>query len=212
MIDKLYLEKVQTDAIKRYNERYEKIGVSPKTLGWGSLEHQLERFRTINKNCDLNRKTIIDLGCGFGDLYRYLKEKNIDVEYIGIDINSHFIDFCKKNYPEQKFYCKNIMIEDVDIVADVVISLGTLNFKLEDDLNYEYSKIFMEKAFNMSRDKIIVDFLSDRITSSYPREDFVFYHSPQKIFDYAMNLSENVLLIHNYKPIPQKEFMIIIEK
>ena len=59
---------------------------------------------------------------------------------------------------------------------------------------------------------LIVDFLSFKTTSDYKKEDFVFYHKPDEILKFALSLSENVVLKHNYAPIPQKEFMLFIYK
>jgi hypothetical protein len=59
---------------------------------------------------------------------------------------------------------------------------------------------------------LVVDFLSTYRTPDYPQEDFIFYHDPKIMLDFALNLSANVVLKHNYAAIPQKEFMLFIYK
>jgi SAM-dependent methyltransferase len=45
--------------------------------------------------------TVLDLGCGNGRLYEFLKPKK--VRYLGIDHNSHLLDKARKSYPEARF-------------------------------------------------------------------------------------------------------------
>ncbi|SFR58601.1 class I SAM-dependent methyltransferase [Anaeromicropila populeti] len=206
-------KKIQEDAVKRYSQRYEKLGVVPQALGWGCKEDQLERFQVITKYNDLSNQTILDIGCGFGDFYVYLKEKQIPCTYIGIDIIPQFISHCKEQFPEAEFYDKNILLDFEDIPeADYVISLGTLNYKLTEIDNIVYTDIFMEKAFQKARQKLILDFLSTRLTKDYPREDFVYYHEPKEILDMAFSFTENVELIHNYGSNQHKQYMVILGK
>lgn len=213
MISKQEILQLEQKAIKRYSNRFEKKGVSPSSLGWGSKNDQLERFKVITKECNLDGKTIMDIGCGFADFFSYLNSINIKINYIGVDIVPHFVNYCKKKYSKQDFYCKNIMLNfDQLPSADIVVALGILNYNFDEVSNFEYSKLFIEKIFNIAREKIIVDFLSKYRTEEYPKEDFVYYHSPEDIFEFITSLTNDFSLIHNYPPIPQKEFMIFADK
>ena len=213
MIEEKDLIKVETNAIERYSNRYKKLGISPKSLGWGCKEDQLERFRVIEEHCDLRGKTIMDIGCGFSDLLTYLNKKKINVNYIGVDIVPDFILYSKKHFPMHQFYNLNIMTRSKELPkADILISLGVINFRLDFIPNFEYTKLYITNAFELTKKILIVDFLSNYRNLNYRKEDFVYYHSPEKIFKFAMTLTQNVRIIHNYKPIPQKEFMIILER
>ncbi|MFX1314072.1 MAG: methyltransferase domain-containing protein [Promethearchaeota archaeon] len=213
MINKDFFIAVEEEAILRYSNRYKNLGFSPKSLGWGCKEDQLERFQVIFNHVDLEGKTVMDIGCGFADLYLFLTEKGVKLNYIGVDIVPDFINYCKDKFPNQKFFNKNIMYQTNELPkADIVISLGTLNFKLENNLNFEYSKFFIKEAFELTKELLIVDFLSEYRTPDYPKEDFVFYHQPEEVIKFAMKLTNNISIIHNYRPIPQKEFMILMEK
>jgi len=98
-------------------------------------------------------------------------------------------------------------------VADAGIMLGVLNLNLKEKFdNYAYSELFIEKAFGCVKKLLVVDFLSEEITAPYPKEDFVFYHNPARMLEFAFTLTPNVVLKHNYQPIPQKEFMLYLYK
>ena len=191
------------------------------TLGWGSRKQQKKRFAaTIISEFFFTHKTVLDIGCGFGDYFAFLSKNNIKIKkYTGWDINPKLIFEAKKHIPENtknaQFKVKNILTGPLDIKnkIDIVIMLGVMNFNLKSKFNnYEYSKLCIKKAFDCAREVLVVDFLSNRLTGDYPKEDFVFYHDPCKMLEFALTLSGDVILKHNYAPIPQKEFMLLIFK
>lgn len=210
---KIIYEQLQKEALDRYQTRFYKEGETPKALGWGELNDQLVRFKTICDNIELKNKSILDIGCGFADFCGFLLDRGIECNYIGVDIIPEFIQCCKNKYKNATFINTNIMLEDVKIPkADIVVTTGTLNLKLKLISNLEYTKNFMKKAFSKAEECLVLDFLSTHLVDSYPREDFVFYHDPKDVLDMAFDLTNDIKLVHNYQAIPQKEFTLIMYK
>ncbi len=83
-----------TEATKnRYDNRLSIHGKDIKTLGWGNIEQQEYRFKNILNATDFNKKNILDIGCGFGDLYDFLKNSQIKIQsYTGWDINENLLE------------------------------------------------------------------------------------------------------------------------
>jgi SAM-dependent methyltransferase len=217
-MDKI-IQDISAGMIERYSSRYRTLGYDVKTLGWGNTEQQKYRFQqTLFSGIDLDGKSLLDIGCGFGDYIKVLEEQKINFQkYIGWDINPDLIEESKKIWKgnsKVSFEVNNLAESPVsEEVADVAIMLGVLNLNFKEKYNnYEYSKLFISKAFSLVNKLLIVDFLSSHNTQDYPKEDFVFYHDPAKILEFALTLSPNVELKHHYKPIPQKEFMLFIYK
>ena len=74
----------------------------------------------IKKKCNIKKtSTILDIGCGTGEIVSKLSEFNI----IGLDKSSSMIKLCKEKYPENNF-----------ILADI-LNNSKLNY------NYEYSHV-----------------------------------------------------------------------
>ncbi|NVL90353.1 MAG: hypothetical protein HWN69_05065, partial [Desulfobacterales bacterium] len=46
-------------------------------VGWGSEESQKCRFGVLCQLDDLSGKSVLDVGCGLGDLYGYLRNRDI---------------------------------------------------------------------------------------------------------------------------------------
>lgn len=195
----------------RYGERWKKMGqkANPKILGWGCREDQLTRFQAMVSQEVFSNRTILDIGCGFADFYGYLKSLSIPCRYIGVDMMEEFVGYSRESYPDAEFICCDFMTQPERLPqADYVVSNGTMNFKLEDNLSY--TEKFLKMAFGKADKKLIVDFLSTVTTPGYPKENTVYYHSPGDILNMAFALTPDVKLIHDYAPIPQKEFMIIL--
>jgi len=213
------IDDISKGMISRYSERYKKLGYDVKTLGWGTKEQQNYRFSQVLKgDVDFTDRKVLDIGCGFGDLGSFLLANNVDFkEYVGWDLNPDLINEANsiwKSYKKLSFEVENIAsLKPNGTVADIGIMLGVLNLNFKDKMdNYEYSKKLIASAFQSVREVFLVDFLSAKISLDYPKEDFVFYHDPGIILDFALTLTSNVEIKHNYSPIPQKEFMLFIYK
>lgn len=72
--------------------------------------------------------TIIDLGCGSGDMLKkialWAREKSIAIRLIGVDANPHIISYAENNtrdYPEIEFKCINIFSDEfMELKCDVI--------------------------------------------------------------------------------------------
>ena len=211
------MKDISDSIINRYSVRLKKYGSNVKTLGWGSKEQQLRRFDEFLKYIpDIKNKSIVDIGCGLGDFYSYVGKSKCK-SYTGIDINPDLINTAKKNFEEDKsvkFMCKNLTYETSEKpISNIGIMIGVLNLNFKGKIdNLEFTKRMISNALTYVDEILLVDFISSHVTKDYPREDFIFYHDPTEILNFALGLSNNISLIHNYSPIPQKEFLICIHK
>ena len=69
--------------ILRYNQRFTKHGFDQKSLGWGIKGRQKERFKIlidIIKVKYLDNLKVADIGAGFGDLYSFMIQNDIQIK------------------------------------------------------------------------------------------------------------------------------------
>ena len=72
------------------------------------------------------RSKVLDLGCGNGRLYDFLKNKKID--YLGIDNNSTLLKRAEENFPEAKFKLGDMVDLDLpDKNFDVIFCIATFH-------------------------------------------------------------------------------------
>jgi SAM-dependent methyltransferase len=217
------LIKIAEETIDRYCRRYQKFGYDARSLGWGSNQQQHYRFaQTLDGPIDFTNYSIVDIGCGFGDYFEFLRgAKQTISSYVGWDVNPDLIKEASRRYAMAdgvRFAQCNLMDPiftktELCPVADIGVMLGVLNFNLAGKAdNYTYSELAIRRAWALSNKALIVDFLSSYKDPQYPAESGVFYHEPEKMLAFALTLSSRVTLKHNYLSIPQREFMLFIER
>ena len=69
----------------------------PILLGWRDRSSQLNRFEVFLDYVQ-NGDRVLDFGSGLSDLYGFLKENDINVDYTGVDIMPEFIKIAKERY------------------------------------------------------------------------------------------------------------------
>lgn len=166
---------------------------SAKSLGWFSEEGQIKRFDILTHSLDLNNASILDVGCGNGDLCLYLSDKYEGFTYSGIDLVSSFLDNAieqNENNPMAKFYLGDFMSEDLT-PADYVLLSGSLNYK-NSDPDFIFKAIL--KLFGLSNIAFGFNLLSKVMDS----DGILRSYSPNIILDYCQSLSSQVELIDDY--------------
>lgn len=74
--------------------------------GWLDRNNQHKRFEMLLSKVKKN-DTILDIGCGGGEMVKYLQEHTLKNRYTGIDINPNYITIAKAKYPHKKFKVSN---------------------------------------------------------------------------------------------------------
>ena len=110
----------------------------------GGNKLTLQGLKLLLKNCDTTREIkIVDVGCGNGDMLRYISnygnKKNYNFKLIGIDANKFTIQCAEdlsKNYENISYSCFDIFSKQFsELKYDIVLSTLTLHhFKNKDIL------------------------------------------------------------------------------
>ena len=93
-----------------------------------------ESFRYMVENLPENAD-VLELGCGPGNVIKYLHGKRPDIKFIGIDLAPAMIETAQKENPGQKFYILDI--RNIDVVAnrfDGIISAFSIPYLLHSDV------------------------------------------------------------------------------
>ena len=70
-----------------YADKFRQFGPTPRGADWRDLEGQELRFAQLVKICGKDRAgSLIELGCGYGALYLYLRRRGWDMDYTGYDL------------------------------------------------------------------------------------------------------------------------------
>jgi|TARA_B100001971_G_C18192924_1_gene539732 SAM-dependent methyltransferase len=194
-------EKIET--IKRYEDRLNKYGVSVKTMGWRNQKQQFLRFRILKEISEnLEGTSVLDIGCGFGDFYNYLKKNDINVKYTGFDISPKIIKKAKELHPNAIFEVRDILQDKINKKYDYIFLSGLLNARLSD--NEQFAKKIIPRMFKIAKTGVAVNLMSNHVDY---REDQHYYYSPEGIFSFCKTLTRYVALRHDY---PLYEFTVYL--
>ncbi|HUV72423.1 MAG TPA: methyltransferase domain-containing protein [Clostridia bacterium] len=178
-----------------YEDHLKKHGIyDPQALSWSSQEAQLIRFQALLGIGDLEGKSILDVGCGLGDFYQFLKLNFDRFSYLGIDLVPKLVEKAKIKYPRAKFKSWDIM-EFPQKTFDYVLASGIFSFKVAN-----HKKIYFEmikKIYSLSRQATGFNMLDKE--GHIDNELFAAYNSGQ-ILDFCRSLSPKAKLINDYSP------------
>jgi SAM-dependent methyltransferase len=192
--------------VERYNNMLEGFGVGEEALGWGKKGRSNLRFEILLSQWNFKDATVLDFGCGFGDLCGYMMKKRIAYShYIGTDINANLIHEAKmRKYPNSTFLVQGSAMAQSKRKVDYVLSSGVFNFKLKDNSR------FIRKSFaqldRLSKKGFAMNFISDKVDFKTTHNH---YSNPGQILELAYQYSNNLVLRNDYMPF---EFTLFVNK
>jgi len=167
-------------------------------IGNSKSSHE-KRFSKILDLGNFQNSKILDVGCGLGAFYTFLKEKKIIIDYTGYDINEKMLEGAKANKPEISERFKNIDIIETAIenAFDYSISVGPLNLNMDEKTNYEMTFKLLDNLFKCSKKGFALSMTS--ILSRKKNED-TFYYDPKIIIEHIAKYCNNYRIDHSYLP------------
>ncbi|NHN24913.1 class I SAM-dependent methyltransferase [Flavobacterium jejuense] len=187
MLDKLYIQKFHEDKIEQYGSE------SAQSLAWFSEKDQLKRFEILAQIGNLNTKSILDIGCGNGDLCYYLSQHFTNFSYHGIDMIATFLDNAiekNKDIPNATFYLGDFMQGNLPITDYILVSCS-LNYKNSDSdfifkaITHLYAHCNIALGFNL-------------LSKTLNPNGILMAYYPKTITDFCKTLSNTVVVKGNY--------------
>jgi len=184
------------NVIRRYQERISEHGATFASLNSGSTEKQAIRHSVHASALRGAAPSILEVGCGLGDFYKYLIEHQRNCSYTGYDIVPEYIAECQRSYADAKFELRNIFAAGIETTYDTIVMSQVLNNRYQKSDNMEVMRSAMELAFQRTRISVSIDMLSTYVEFRNPD---LFYYSPEEIFRTAKTVAPRVTLRHDYR-------------
>lgn len=191
--------------IKYHHEFIKKYGIaSHQALGWQRKNNQLLRFEKLIEGLELEDSTVMDIGCGTGDLLNYLVSQKIQCYYTGIDHLKDFIEYAGNMYKDQgtaRFLLGDFWTADLG-QYDFVIASGSLSYH-HSDPNFIYKMI--AHLFSLSK-KAFAFNLMERTEKN---DAGLLSYNKNEIVDFCQKLSSQVIVKDAYL---DSDFAIIMSQ
>lgn len=174
---------------------WETIYNNPQILGYESKKQQLEVFQNVvPKEFNPYEDTILDVGCGIGDLWAYCTEI-LNCEnplYTGIDLDTNIIEFAKKKFPNATFYNQTLSGFSPTKV-DWVIAISAFNEIPEFPLDIKQT---IELMYDSANKGIALNLMHAYLNDTDKKSLQVF--DPKEILSWALEKYDNVKFHKNY--------------
>ena len=175
-----------------YGSKLKQYGHDTRSLGWIPGGRKA-RFTALTCIGDLNGSKVLDVGCGFGDLYGFLRDLDINVDYTGIDINPEFIEIAKNTYPEARFIACDFDETLLKEEFDWSFAVGIFTIRISD--NDLFIKSTLRRMLSVSCKGIAADFL----LPTYSQNDAYWRVEPGELLRFCQTLSRRCAVRCDYK-------------
>ena len=128
---------IYTSLYDYHAERQDRAGM----VGWMAKDSQRRNYEHVAGDIR-ERDSILDFGCGVGDLVPFLESRVGDFDYFGVDINEKFIRDARSTYPGYQFQRIDSPIQ-VRGSYDLVVALGVFTWYItEKDFKATIRELF----------------------------------------------------------------------
>lgn len=209
----MHIEKTELldEVASYYSGKLALHGETPNGVDWNGEQGQMLRFEQLCKVIDGSKDcTVNDLGCGYGALVDYLKNKSLRFSYLGIDVSKEMVYAAEQRY-EKRSGIRFIAGSEPDSVADYSVASGIFNVRLgrSDDEWLSYLEKTLDVLDRTSRLGFSFNCLTSYSDEDKKRDD-LYYADPCLLFDICKRrYSRHVALLHDYGLY---EFTILVRK
>src|ERR1700761_2651827 len=135
----LGLESIHRRVAAYYADKLRLHGPTPRGVDWRDRASQEARFAALLQIVEGQGASLVELGCGYGALYGYIRQCDLDLAYFGYDISDQMIDAATTAYPAAGF----ARLDTEELLhrrADYCVASGIFNvrFDIPDDVWLDY--------------------------------------------------------------------------
>ena len=168
-------------------------------VGYTNINEQIITYGTALTFFNPNL-SILDIGCGRGDLFAFMKEQYEDVfldsNYYGIDRNEIVI-----NAGKQKYNIDNIHLQDFNSFKSEtkynwICALNYFNDPVEDSYKVLYKTI--DRMFNLSSDAIVFNVITNQADIQQDQITSYSIYDAGQILNHLTNVYKKVIVRADY--------------
>lgn len=204
------MEQLKQKIIDYFERCLAEHGDTPQGVDYNGRQSQYQRFEILAAVASLEGKSVLDVACGLGHFYDFLREHSItSKEYKGVDISPVMIERAKQRYPELQFSTEDLLAETepVEPIFDYVICCGLFHLRANNtEAEWaQFTEAMIARMYKYARYGLAFNMMTDQVDYKVDR---LYYADPSYYFDFCRrNLSRRVCLRHDY---PLYEFTLYV--
>lgn len=169
-------------------------GGTVEALGYRNEDSQIRRFGALAEVGAIDGRSVLDVGCGHGDLKGYLDAHHCGFSYVGIDQMAEFIQLARARYGQRPscYFCIADAADAELPPADYVLASGILSYRC-DDGGYHFALI--EKMYRAANCALAFNMLD---AATFPEHPLLVGHDAAAIMGFCTQLSPDARLVRGY--------------
>lgn len=208
-------EKHRQRIILRHKAAIERYGYQPFALFWKGKDVQDLRFSLFLDWMETNPPSlpenvlpsVLDVGCGFADLYKYFNNHGLVVDYTGLDVCPDMTFAAGNMHPDVTLLTGELFDFDLtDNSYDWVLLSGALNEIVDDTGDYAFSVI--RKMYNLSKHGVAFNLLNQAQAWTFQAQDLMSFDA-DKVKSYCQTFCPHVEVRMDYLP---NDFTVFLHK
>jgi SAM-dependent methyltransferase len=187
-----------------YARKVDSFGSGHHAQGWASRASQRKRFAALAEvAADLRGASVLDAGCGLGDLYAYFEERGVaaDIRYTGLDFTPRMVVRARERFPHLTFVPGDASSEKTDLPpADYVLASGLFSHMTGDE---DRVRATIGRLWNAARRALafnVLSTLTDPGSDEARAASGLFAADPLETLRFSRTLTPWVALRHDYLP------------
>lgn len=175
--------------VARHRDAVMRHGYHHNALYWSSREIQELRFHVLSEIGIESGSSVLDVGCGFADFYRYLHRNGVEVEYTGIDLSPDLLKKGAELSPEIELFSGDLFeFSPKPDSYDYVTLSGALAEPMRDE--GKYAKRVIDTCYNACRKGFAFNMLNGDNTWIASRHDLQSF-TPKEVKQWVSDMGTN---------------------
>ena len=195
------IEETLSQLRQYFDKTISQHGATAKGVDWKDETSQFIRFDQLLKIVSEPTQpfTLLDFGCGWGALVKYLQARALPVTYIGYDMTESVISEARKTFADLPNVSFTTDLSQIP-PQEYVIGSGLFNMKINADEEawHQHMLQTIHAMWDKATKGLAFNSLTAYSDAEYMRAD-LYYPSPEAVFGFCKReLSRNVALLHDY--------------
>jgi SAM-dependent methyltransferase len=187
-----------------YQDLVQKYGHDPRACDYGRPQSQEIKFRVLSEAMPVKGRSVLDVGCGFADFHRFLRDRFGEVRYSGIDVCPAMVEEALRLDPGCEVKLANILDASIRERFDLVTANGI--FYLLGDEAWPTMQEIVRRMYAVAEHAVAFNSLS---SWAEDKEAGEFYADPAEVLQFCRTLTPWVVLRHDYH---RRDFTIYMYK
>jgi len=202
-----------SDLREHYRKLLAEHGDAAESAQHADESSQRNRFRVLAEIAE-PLGSVVDLGCGLGHFYPFLKERGFKGRYLGLDFLPEFVERAAARHagdPDASFKTFDLRRDAYPEGWDYYVICGVFNNAMDDNAAFLHETL--EKAFAAAKLGVAFNALSTYV--DYQAEG-LYYADPVLLLEWCKRrLTRNLVLRHDYlvrEDRPAYEYAVYLYK